>query len=306
MPTVLASRAASPAAHLYPAALPPAAAPETLALETFVPRVLTSRKPQTLHWPQPTAAQQRMHDAVLARSGRTSLYPLGAFGLASGGKLLLAIGAGLAVNGAFDHHKGTLNAGIALVVIGFTGAFSAALMFAQDVKTIDYKLGWILKCCSISAAALIGAGYGLRGYGIAKQDITIERCAVLLLAAGLSTMTVTLPWFVTYSEARRGLIPLKPREPIRVGCMAAGAGILFGWAVCASGAAYPVPASQSVLTVAAMLLTLGIALSTSDIVQQAAYGAVSHGGLRVGQRAGAFAHREDDAPGSSLAGLHTA
>jgi hypothetical protein len=246
-----------------------------------------------------------MYDAIMRSNNRTSIYPLCSFALASGGKLVLAIGAGLTVSGSLAEHPSTRNCGIALVALGFSGALTAAIMFAQDVKTINYKLGWILKCCSVSAAALIGAGYGLRGYGLATQDLTTERCAVLLLTTGLSAMTVTLPWFVTHSEARRGLIPLRPREPVRVGCMASGAGILFGWAVCASSAQYPVPASQTVLTVGTMLLTLGIALSTSDIVHQAAYGAVTHAGLRVGQQAGAFSHVQPITLPAALQSGHT-
>lgn len=222
----------------------------------------------------PSAAQLRMYDAMLASRHKKSLYPLSAFALASGGKLVLAIGAGLTVNGAYGHERSRRNTGIALIVVGFAGALSAALMFSRDVKIINYKLGWILKCCSISAAAMIGSGYGLRGYGIAEKNLAIARCAVVLLTSGLSTMSVVLPWFVAHSEAYRGQMLLQPREKLRVGCMGVGAGILFGWAVSASGASYPVAASQTVLTVGAMLLTLGIALSTSDIVHQAARDAV--------------------------------
>lgn len=289
MSTVSLSRAVTPVARSLHDVPTPLAGGDVVALESLPAMAPTATGHAALAWPTPTPAQQRMYQAIVHSTGRTSLYPLCSFGLASGGKLVLAIGAGLVVDGAYADNQRSLDAGIALVVVGFSAAFSAALMFAKDVKTIDYKLGWLLKCCSISAAALIGAGYGLRGYGLAKKDLTIQRCAVMLLAAGDGTMTVTLPYFVSYSEARRGLMPMQPREAIRVGCMAVGAGILFGWAVCANGAMYPLPASQTVTTVAVMLLTLGIALSTSDIVHQRAYGAVSRHGLRPAQRAGALA-----------------
>ncbi|OAV92493.1 hypothetical protein PTTG_12376 [Puccinia triticina 1-1 BBBD Race 1] len=236
-----------------------------------------SMVPPHLRYHEPAELTERQNNLVKhlqASKGKTSLIAPAYFALSCFGKLIFGFGASLAVKGAVGKNDTTVAVGSALCGAGFVCIVIVAFGFGAACSRIDKKRGILFKCCSVSSAIFIAAGYALNQYYVSEHRSLLDiRCSFIPLFFGGALLVVSTSNFTAYTELVKGVTPFVPiaRRPLTAICMLApGFGTVFGGWITGEKGEWPVAFNAVVLTLAMACLYGGTALFWSDHLRKEA------------------------------------
>ncbi|KAA1132722.1 hypothetical protein PGTUg99_019167 [Puccinia graminis f. sp. tritici] len=246
---------------VYPAHSPTTSSNEFL---TMLPaNLMQSYEPVEL-----TERQKKLVEYLQASKGKRSLVAPAYFGLSCFGKLIFGFGASLTVKGVVAGNHTTTAIGSALCGAGFVCIIIVAFGFGAACSKIDKTRGILFKCCSVSSAIFIAAGYALNQYYVSERRSLLDiRLSFIPLFFGGALLVVSTSNFTAYTELVKGVTPFVPvaRRPLAAICMLApGFGTVFGGWITGEKGEWPVVFNAVVLTLAMACLYGGTALFWSN------------------------------------------
>ena len=193
-------------------------------------------------------------------------WPLVLGAASSGGKLIAAIGASAAVRAKYTDTITDKVVSATLLAVGLGTAIVAALRFGADVQAqAPRRVAWGLKAISIGAAFTLAAGAAMRQVAESQRRAQLTWIGFMITFIGYALVSISLPNFFAYSEARRGLALIRGRDCIRQGMAASGFAGGLAWAAdIGPKESQPPYLGAAVLTLTATGLLLSLGLATSD------------------------------------------
>ncbi|KAA1076361.1 hypothetical protein PGT21_004143 [Puccinia graminis f. sp. tritici] len=179
---------------VYPAHSPTTSSNEFL---TMLPaNLMQSYEPVEL-----TERQKKLVEYLQASKGKRSLIAPAYFGLSCFGKLIFGFGASLTVKGVVAGNDTTTAIGSALCGAGFVCIIIVAFGFGAACSKIDKTRGILFKCCSVSSAIFIAAGYALNQYYVSERRSLLDiRLSFIPLFFGGALLVVSTSNFTAYTE----------------------------------------------------------------------------------------------------------
>ena len=210
-----------------------------------------------------------MAQFVLATENQTSWKPLMFWAPNFFGKLLMAVGADMLMEGISRAGGDFVWAGGFTLAGGILMTGTGMALLVRDIQKINRQRVPLYLGCSVAGSVLVASALVLAVSNPGQRLIAVRTGAFIVMTGGLGMLTYTLPFSFACSEIVRGCVFRRHRAQVQLGSMALGMAVSAltltrSSANSATVVKFPFGVSHAIAVTGIGLMTFAAAIGASD------------------------------------------